>query len=83
MVSIYGDIMKNTNLEDIEKRLEVLIHLEIKRQAESDVHGKNMKFKNQVKILSDAGLQPKEIAKILGKEANNVRVALHELKKRG
>jgi len=39
------------------------------------------KFKEQVKLLSSLGLQPKEIAWLLGKTSNYVRVTLHELRK--
>lgn len=41
----------------------------------------NKDFKEQVRLLSSIGLQPKEIADILGKTSNNVRVTLSTLRK--
>lgn len=38
-------------------------------------------FKDQVKLLSTLGLAPREIADILNKTPNNVRVTLNYLKK--
>ncbi len=43
---------------------------------------KDKTFKEQVKLLSDAGLQPSEIADITGKTANLVRVTKTGLKKK-
>ncbi len=37
----------------------------------------------QIELLSRAGLQPKEIAAIIGTTANTVRVGLTNLRKRG
>ena len=45
------------------------------------VQGKNLK--EQVKLLSDAGLQPSEIAEITGKNANLIRVTKSSLKPKG
>lgn len=42
---------------------------------------KDSEFKEQVRILSESGLQPKEIADLLGKTPNNVRVTLSGLRK--
>ena len=42
---------------------------------------KDMEFKEQVRILDNVGLKPKEIAEILGKPHVNVRVALHHIRK--
>lgn len=42
---------------------------------------KDKEFKEQVRVLSDIGLQPKEIAEILGKTPNNVRVTLSMIRK--
>lgn len=41
----------------------------------------NKDFKEQVRLLSSVGLQPKEIADILGKTPNNVRVTLAMIRK--
>jgi DNA-binding CsgD family transcriptional regulator len=43
----------------------------------------NKKQNEQIEILSNAGLKPKDIADILGTTANTVRVALHMIKKKG
>ena len=43
---------------------------------------KDRAFKEQVKLLSDAGLQPSEIAEITGKTANLIRVTKSGLKKK-
>jgi len=43
---------------------------------------KDKSFKEQVKLLSDAGLQPSEISDITGKTANLVRVTKTSLKKK-
>lgn len=62
-------------LEDISQKLTSIRNLliagilESKRQTE------------QIKVLSFAGLQPKEIAEILGTTPNTVRVMLSRLRK--
>ena len=43
---------------------------------------KDKNFREQVKLLSDAGLQPSEISDITGKSANLVSVTKSELKKK-
>jgi len=42
---------------------------------------KGQKFRDQVRVLSGLGLQPREIAWITGKTANYVRVTLHKLRR--
>lgn len=42
---------------------------------------KDKSFREQVKLLTDAGLQPSEISDITGKSANFVNVTKHSLKK--
>ena len=42
----------------------------------------NKNLKEQVKLLSEAGLQPSEIAEITGKNANLIRVIKSSLKTR-
>lgn len=56
-------------------RLDILIKL----TAANVIQGKD--FKEQVWLLSSVGLQPKEIADILGKTPNNVRVTLSAIRK--
>lgn len=43
---------------------------------------KDQNFKEQVKLLSDTGLSPSEIADITGKSSNLVNVTKHGLKKK-
>lgn len=42
---------------------------------------KDKEFREQVRILSEIGLQPKGIAELLGKTPNNVRVTLSLIRK--
>ena len=43
---------------------------------------KDKSFREQVKLLSDAGLQPSEIAELTGKTSNDVSVTKANLKKK-
>jgi DNA-directed RNA polymerase specialized sigma24 family protein len=43
---------------------------------------KGRPFQEQIKILHELGMQPMEIADCLGKTSNNVRVAIHSIKKK-
>jgi hypothetical protein len=61
-----------------EKKLFEKIDRMTKLLAVMVTHGKNLK--EQVKILSDAGLQPGEIAEVTGKNANLIRVTKASLK---
>ena len=45
------------------------------------IAAKNLSFREQVRFLSYAGLSPSEIATVLGKSANNVRVTLSAIRK--
>jgi DNA-directed RNA polymerase specialized sigma24 family protein len=47
--------------------------------AMSAIEGKQLK--QQVSLLHSLGLQPREIADVLGKTPNHIRVLLHELRK--
>ena len=55
------------------------IDVAIKLLAMSVVEGKPLK--QQVLMLSSFGLQPKQIASILGKTPNHIRVILHGIRK--
>lgn len=55
------------------------LNMLIKLSAYNLLEGRE--FKEQVWILSEIGLQPKEIAEMLGKTPNNVRVTLSLVKK--
>lgn len=67
--------MAQTMETAILKKLDILVKLSAIKVTE----GKNLN--EQVKMLSQIGLQPKEIADMIGKTANNVSVALNYLKK--
>ena len=67
--------MDNQQFEKLMKKIDLLVKL-----TSLSVIG-NKKFKEQVRILDALGLKPKEIAKILGKTSNQVRVTLHGLRK--
>lgn len=56
-------------------RLDILIKL----TAANVIRDKSLK--DQVSLLSSVGLQPKEIADILGKTSNNIRVTLSMINK--
>ena len=63
-------------LESIDNRLRIISKL-----LALDVI-KGRQFQEQVKILHELGMQPLEIADCLGKTSNNVRVAIHGIKKK-
>ena len=62
--------------ETLEKKLDILIKL----FAMEAVRGRE--FREQVRILDQVGLQPKEIAELLNKSPNNISVTLSYLKKK-
>jgi len=61
-------------LEEISKKLDKLI-------AVSSIQVKDMGQNQKMKILNDMGLQPKEIATIIGTTPNTVSVELSKMKK--
>lgn len=62
--------------ESIDNRLKIISKL----LALDVVKGRQ--FNEQVKILHEMGMLPTEIADCLGKTGNNVRVAIHGIKKK-
>jgi len=60
---------------EISAKLDVIIKL----LAMSAVEGKQLK--QQVSLLHSLGLQPRQIADVLDKTPNHIRVVLHELRK--
>jgi len=67
--------MNESQFEEIIRKLDILVKLlstEIVQEKE---------YREQVILLHNIGLQPKEIAKITGKSANNVNVTLHLIKR--
>lgn len=60
------------------KRLDAIINVLLETARPK---GKELKVTEKVKMLSDAGLRPIEIAKILGLSVGNVGVTLHSIRK--
>jgi len=67
--------MNESQFEEIIKKLNLLIKL----LATDIIQDKD--YREQVMLLHNIGLQPKEIAEITGKSTNNVNVTLHLIKK--
>jgi len=70
--------MENNTLNDIKKRLEVVISLMLHERAERNG---NLSLKDDIKILDSIGLRPIEIAEILGKTNKHVSKELSNLRK--
>jgi len=66
-------------MNDINKRLLEKIDVLVRLSALNII--KDKEYTEQVKLLSSVGLQPKEIADLLGKTPNSVRVTLSRLRK--
>ena len=66
--------MNEINLKLLEK-----INLLIKLTTLNIVKDKD--YKEQIELLSSVGVKPKEIADLLGKTPNNVRVTLSQIRK--
>lgn len=58
------------------EKLDLLVRLKVAELT------RGRTFLEQVALLSQAGMGPKEIAQAIGKTANNVSVALNSLKKK-
>ncbi|RLI40315.1 hypothetical protein DRO69_13060 [Candidatus Bathyarchaeota archaeon] len=68
--------MSEKTLEKILKKMDVLIKLVAINML------KNKNLTEQVEILSEIGLQPKQIASILGTDSSTVRTLKSRVKKR-
>ena len=66
-------------MNDINKRLLEKIDVLVRLSALNII--KDKEYTEQVELLSSVGLQPKEIAELLGKTPNSVRVTLSRLRK--
>ena len=62
-------------LKEVSSKLDTVIRL----LAMEVVRGRELK--EQIRLLDQAGLEPKEIADVLGKTPNAVRVALFSIRK--
>jgi len=67
--------MENHELYEISKKLDVLIKLSAANVV------KDQSFREQVRLLSSVGLQPRDIAQLVGKSPNHVSVMLVQLKR--
>jgi len=65
--------------EDISKEVSTKLDTVIRLLAMEVVRGRELK--DQVRFLDQAGLKPKEIADLLGKTPNAIRVALFSIRK--
>jgi DNA-directed RNA polymerase specialized sigma24 family protein len=66
---------KESDLREVSQKLETVIRL----LAIDVIKGRELK--DQVRLLDQAGLSPRDIAEILGKTPNAVRVALFTLRR--
>jgi hypothetical protein len=69
-------MMNKSEIEPLEKKLDILVRL----FAMEAVRGRE--FREQVRILNQAGLQPKEIGELLNKSPNNISVTLNLMNKK-
>lgn len=69
--------MDDKQFKQLSDKMDTIITL----LALNAVEGKELK--NQVLTLSSFGFQPKQIADMLGKTPNHIRVILHGLRKEG
>ena len=65
----------NDQVREITKRLDAIVRLLATSLPE------NMKQRDKIRLLSESGLQPKEIGPMLGITAHNVSVVLQGMKK--
>jgi len=68
-------VLTKRQFEEILRKLDLLVKLSALNLV------KDRKVREQIKFLYGLGLQPKEIAWILGKTSTHVRVELHKLRK--
>jgi DNA-directed RNA polymerase specialized sigma24 family protein len=61
---------------EVLKKLDILVKL-----TAANIVQQNKNFKEQVRLLSAVGMQPKEIAELLNKTPNNVSVTLSAIRK--
>ena len=64
--------MENELLQTINRNLEVIIGLPLRNLPDSDANH----LRGRILMLSDMGMRPKDIARVLGKSENHVNVEL-------
>lgn len=67
--------MNEIQFKEVNRKLDMLIKL----LATQIIHDKEYRY--QVMLLNKLGFQPREMADITGKSANNINVTLHLIKK--
>lgn len=71
------DKMEKNDLEPIIERLDSVVKL----LAISVTQDKS--FREQVRMMDSVGFKPSEIANILSKTSNHIRVTLHDMRRSG
>jgi hypothetical protein len=64
--------MENELLETINRNLEVIIGLLLRSLPDSDAEH----LRGRILMLSDMGMRPRDIARVLGKSTNHINVEL-------
>ncbi len=64
--------MENELLETINRNLEVIISLLLRNLPDSDA----AHLRGRILMLTDIGMRPKDIARVLGKSTNHINVEL-------
>jgi len=67
--------VEDEELKEISRKLDTMVRL----LAIDVIRGRELR--DQIKLLSQAGLKPTEIAEVLGKTSNSVRVALFGIRR--
>ena len=67
--------MEDEELKEISRKLDTMVRL----LAIDVIRGRELR--DQIKLLSQAGLKPTEIAEVLGKTSNSVRVTLFGIRR--
>lgn len=70
---------KNFNIQNIEKRLNIIIALLLSGLSKKN---KEMDARDQIGFLSGLGLTPTEISEIMGKTSNYINKELHFIRKK-
>ncbi len=70
--------MLEVDMESINKLLKIIVSLMVRRR-----NAECLSLKDQIKILNDLGLKPKEISEILGRTGTYVNKELVAIRKKG
>jgi DNA-binding MarR family transcriptional regulator len=67
-----------TEADDVKKRLDVLIRLLLEQQIQDKKSTRN----DQIDLMNSVGLEPKDIAKIIGYSPGDVSSQINKIKKK-